>query len=194
MTLVNHSADVQGDYLSGTLSSKKGWVRSAVMIGILSMSAGVLAATQMNDQELDQKYLKDDGALTKIDVQQVYRQTVLKDINKILLTFIPVDGLSTLTFLLNDNDRQQLANLGVFKFSDSFGEFASYEFGSEPYSYRWAGNYDRIYDLARFNNFYYNNNTGNYEIDGNIRGRVDLEISTFDDGRRLSFYRNNYVF
>lgn len=170
-------------------------VRSFFLAGFLTVNSGfALAVVPLNDQELDQKFLKADERITRVDVEQVYRQTQSKNIDQLLLTLIPIEGLSALTFILNDNERKQLINSTEFKFSNSFGELASYEFGSEPYSYRWAGNYDQIFDLPKFQNFYYNTFTGSYELDSNIKGRIDLDVSVYNDDRRTTFHRSRYVF
>lgn len=185
------------DYLSHREMGKLryiGLARAFLLASSFVIPSFASAAVQLNDHELDQKYLQDEKGAIPIDVEQVYRQTQLKQLDKILFTFIPVDSLSTLTFVLNDGEREKSLDLGVFKFANSFGEVASYEFGSEPYSYRWSGNYDQIYDVSRFQHFYYNTFTGDYELDGNIHGRIDLEVSVYSDGRRNTLLRNNYAF
>lgn len=171
------------------------WVRPLLLAVFFAGSSGyTTAAIPLNDQELDQKFLKGEERVTQTDVEEIYRQTQSKNIDQLLMTLIPINGVSTLTFILNDKDRKRLQNSAEFKFSNSFGEVASYEFGSEPYSYRWAGNHDQIYDLSKFQNFYYNTYTGAYELDGNIKGRVDLEVSVYDDDRRATYFRSRHAF
>lgn len=165
-------------------------------IGVLLVCAAplVMAATPLNDQELDKNYLKGESVSAK-SLQSFQKMLNLNDIKQLLVTFIPLDEVSSLFFVLNSQENKSLlSNINPYMSSNSFGEVATYNFGTEFYSYRWAGNYDDIFDLASVQHYYYNGVTGSVELDSNIKGNVDIEATLFTGDKGTTLFRTHYVF
>lgn len=165
-------------------------------LGVLTLlfSTWLTAATPLNDQELDKNFVT--GGVPSDPSGAVFKQIVtLADIKPSPLAIIPVNDLTAL-FSLLDNQQNKLIEKGGNPYWDgnSFGEIASYGFGSEFYSYRWADNYNQIYNPANFQYYYFNTVSGYMEIDNNIRGRVEIEGSIHAGNKTTQSFRSSYVF
>ncbi|GAA5014869.1 hypothetical protein GCM10023206_25410 [Acinetobacter puyangensis] len=57
-------------------------------------------------------------------------------------------------------------------------ENSTQDFGSESYSYRWAGNYQDIYDVNKSGQVFFNQQSGYYEL-SNVRGLVRVNVDTY---------------
>lgn len=193
MALLNHLSHREISKLSCNMY----FARALLLVSSFAVTGLASAAVQLDDQELDQKYLKSDQGAVQVDIEQINRQTHLKQVDKILTTFISIKSPSTLTFVLDQTQPDRSPDTSIFNFANSFGEIASYQFGSEPYSYLWQGNYDQIYSLKynyNQNFYYYTTYTGSIEGLGNVSGPIDFEVSVYSDGRRNTVFRNNYAF
>ncbi len=172
-------------------------IRTALryILGTLTLTASILAcaAVPLNDQELDKNFVT--GGVPSDPSGAVFKQIVtLADIKPSPLAIIPIDDLTTLFSVLdNQQNKYVLSTTNPYSAATSFGEVASYNFGSEFYSYRWADNYDKIYDPGNFQYYYFNTVSGYMEVDGNIHGRVDVEATLYS-GDRTSTFRSSYKF
>lgn len=57
-------------------------------------------------------------------------------------------------------------------------ENAENNFGLEPFSMTWNGNFQAIVDLDRINNMSFSQETGQYELN-NVQGRVTIVVETY---------------
>lgn len=153
------------------------------------------AAVPLNDKELNNNYLTNRSLPAQLDVAQYQRVLDFKNPQAITTTFVPVTGLSTLTYLLNERDRKDILNASsTYKNAWTFGENGALNFDSEPYSLRWEGNFTDILGIGSSGDYYFNDSSGSYEIN-NIQGKVVFYVS-FPKGTEeaAQFRRSNRVF
>ena len=118
---------------------------------VMAVSAFAFAATPLNDQELDKNFVS--GGVPSDPNGAVFKQIVtLADIKPSPLAVIPIDDLTTLFGILDDQqNKYSLTTTNPYTLTaSSFGEVATANFGSEFYSYRWARNFDQIYSPSNF--------------------------------------------
>lgn len=172
----------------------QGGLKYILGAAMLMASAFAFAATPLNDQELDTNFVS--GGVPNDPSGKVFKQIVsLADVKPSPLAIIPIDDLTALFGVLDNQQSQITVNAtDPFKGTTSFGEMAASNFGSEFYSFRWAENFDRMYNPSNFQYYYFNTASGYMEVDNNIHGRVDVEAVTYSGDRRETLYRSSYVF
>lgn len=154
------------------------WSHRLLLVTLLAGSTAAQAAQPLSDQELNRGYLAY-SALDNAVLVLAQGLPTAKPPQLMPRTLRLID-LENTDNLLRWQDRQSLAvgaNLGL---QDTSRQVLSVQplasFGSEPFSYRWAGNLDQIIEVARIPGF------ALYGIDVelyNVSGVVRIQAQTF---------------
>lgn len=177
---------------------------ASVTLILLSMA---FAAVPLTDKELTDNFFKNDIIISDVDYAQVPLKTAIirhteenvrfrsDDSIRIEQVFIdPVKINSNTTDTLDNRTRKQMIfNNNMLGFFNILNE--NYLNDSSISSYKLDGKKLSVtYDLSKVNDLYFNDVTGNYELN-NISGVVELTIEPLTNSDRASnFRRLNYVF
>lgn len=175
----------------------------------LLLSSTAYAVTPLDDIELNNNFLQNDIAISQLALdqlqnaaptsQQTEQQLEAIDqndrINNVFANLVQAAGITNVQISLNKKDREVnlTTNNPLFGF-DILNGIAVNEFGAEPFSWRWTGNFHQIFDLRRINSIYFDTSTGSYELN-NVQGIVEIEASSYqgnEESRR--FRRTTHVF
>jgi hypothetical protein len=171
---------------------------SLVLCSVLSH-----AAIPLNDRELNNNFLQNDLSIPTLTLSQIQTPVVSAADPKAQLDsmeqrrqlatgvrdLVRETSLANVKVSLDKRERDLVLSgssslLGL----DILNEIKTNELGSERYSYRWSGNMNRIYDLSQFNNLYFDQMTGDYELTG-IKGFVEIEAYTFEGNEDSQRFR-----
>lgn len=172
----------------------------------LLMSSASHAATPLDDMELNNNFLKNNIPVSQLALDQLQSanptpeqtEQQLKDIdqntriNNVFTNLVQATGISNVKVSLNKKDREVnfTTNNPLFGI-DILNEIAINDLGSEPYSFRWSGNFDQVFDLSQIKGIYFDHATGSYEFE-NIQGIVEIEASTHSGNEESRKFRRDY--
>lgn len=184
-------------------------VKQPLVLGVIGCSVVLCsalshAAIPLNDRELNNNFLQNELSIPSLTLSQVRAtsgtafvdsKAQLDSIEQRRQLATGVRDLVRETSLTNvkvsldkqDRDLVQAGSSSLLGL-DILNEIKANELGSERYSYRWSGNMNRIYDLSQFNNLYYDQTTGDYELTG-IKGFVEIEAYTFQGNEDSKQFR-----
>lgn len=172
--------------------------QTLLVIALGSLTAAVQAVEPLNDSDLGEHYMQlQDNKKLPMDVinQKTSAKVEQKDDSTELHLEIAkaAEPLSTPAL-----DQVNLSAPNIRMDADALskyvGEYASYNLGSERYSYFWHGNYDKIYDASDYQRYLFDSSTKTFTVDGNIHGTVFMTGSRISDEDAAHFFRSNWVF
>ncbi|XID75613.1 hypothetical protein ACF3NA_03490 [Alkanindiges sp. WGS2144] len=182
---------------------------NAVSAGVvLLLSSALHAATPLNDMELNDNFLHNEIAVPQLALERLQNPAPIAEaeqqlqvidqnerINNVFADLVKASGISNVHLSLDKKDREvnYTTNNPLFGL-EILNQIAMGDFGSEPFSFRWHGNYHQIFDLSQISGIYFDHSTGSYEIE-NVRGKVEFEVSSYEGneaGRK--FRREIHVF
>ena len=172
----------------------------------LLVSTASYAATPLNDIELTNNFLQNNIPVSQLALDQLQSagptpeqteqqlQAIDQNdrINNVFADLVRATGISNIQVSLNKKDREinYTTNNPLFGL-DILNEIAVNDFGSEPFSWRWTGNFNQIFDLSQINSIYFDHSTGSYELN-NIQGIVEIEASTHQGNEESRKFRRDY--
>lgn len=172
----------------------------------LLISTASNAATPLDDMELNNNFLKNNIPVSQLALNQLQAtgptpaqtEQQLKDIdqndriNNVFANLVRNTGISNIQVSLSKKDREVnfTTNNPLFGI-DILNEIAINDLGSEPFSFRWAGNFTQVFDLSQIKGIYFDHSTGSYEFE-NIRGIVEIEASTHSGNEETRKFRREY--
>lgn len=164
------------------------------------------AATLLDDMELNNKFLQNNIPVSPLALgqlqgaaptpEQTAQQLEAIDqngrINNVFTSLVKAKAISNIQVSLDKKDRavNYTTNNPLFGI-DILNEIAIDDLGSEPFSFRWAGNLNQVFDLSQINSIYFDQSTGSYELN-NIQGIVEIETSVHDGNEESKKFRRDY--
>lgn len=176
-------------------------------VGIaLLLSTASYAATPLDDVELNNNFLQNNIPVSQLALDQLQNAGPTPEqteqqleaidqntrINNVFANLVQATGISNIQVSLSKKDREVNFTTSNPLFGiDILNEIAVNDFGSEPFSFRWAGNFTQMFDLSQINSIYFDHSTGSYELN-NIQGIVEIEASTYQGNEESRKFRRDY--
>ncbi|ONG40552.1 hypothetical protein BKE30_07320 [Alkanindiges hydrocarboniclasticus] len=170
------------------------------------LSTASYAATPLDDVELNNNFLQNNIPVSQLALDQLQNAGPTPEqteqqleaidqntrINNVFANLVQATGISNIQVSLNKKDREVNFTTSNPLFGiDILNEIAVNDFGSEPFSFRWAGNFTQMFDLSQINSLYFDHSTGSYELN-NIQGIVEIEASTYQGNEESRKFRRDY--